>query len=93
MNTHGIRSQPLTYKDYANLVDGDKVQASTIRKITKTNHSRVRFEILPLPESPRDVFKDSRAILLSQAGALKDDDTLDELLEHIYRERGRSETE
>lgn len=37
--------------------------------------------------------QDSRAILLSQAGALKEDDTLDELLANIYKERGRSETE
>lgn len=37
--------------------------------------------------------QDSRAILLSQAGVFKDDDTLDEILEKIYQERGRSETE
>jgi hypothetical protein len=35
-------------------------------------------------------FKDSRAILLSQAGALKDNDMFDELLANIYKERGRS---
>jgi hypothetical protein len=34
-------------------------------------------------------FKDSREILLSQAGALKDDDMIDELLANIYKERGR----
>ena len=37
--------------------------------------------------------QDSRAILISQAGALADDDGFDELLENIYRERGRKETE
>lgn len=37
--------------------------------------------------------QDSRAILLNQAGALADDDSLDELLGNIYRERGRSESE
>lgn len=36
--------------------------------------------------------QDSRAILLGQAGALADDDSLDELLEKIYQERGRSES-
>lgn len=36
--------------------------------------------------------QDSRAILLSQAGTLKDDDTLDELLTSIYKERGRSKS-
>jgi excisionase family DNA binding protein len=33
--------------------------------------------------------QDSRAILLSQAGALKDDEMFDELLANIYKERGR----
>lgn len=35
--------------------------------------------------------QDSRAILLSQAGALAEDDSIDYLLEKIYEERGRSE--
>lgn len=35
--------------------------------------------------------QDSRAILLQQAGALKDDPYLDELLATIYRDRGRPE--
>jgi hypothetical protein len=34
-------------------------------------------------------FKDSREILLSQAGVLNDDDMIDELLANIYKERGR----
>ncbi len=37
--------------------------------------------------------QDSRAILLSQSGALADDTGLDDLLEKIYQERGHSETE
>jgi len=36
---------------------------------------------------------DSREILLYQAGALADDDTLGELRKKIYAERGRPETE
>ncbi len=36
---------------------------------------------------------DTRTILLSQAGALSDDETLDELLMMIYSERKRSESE
>ena len=36
---------------------------------------------------------DSRAILLNQSGVLANDENSDELLEMIYRERGRSETE
>ncbi len=35
--------------------------------------------------------QDSRAILLSQAGALSDDERIDQFLEKIYEERGRSE--
>jgi excisionase family DNA binding protein len=35
--------------------------------------------------------QDNRTILLRQAGALKDDPYLDEMLEMIYRERGRPE--
>jgi excisionase family DNA binding protein len=35
--------------------------------------------------------QDSRAILLSQAGALEYDESIDKLLENIYKERGRSE--
>lgn len=35
--------------------------------------------------------QDSRAILSEQAGALKDDPYLDELLAMIYRDRGRPE--
>jgi len=35
--------------------------------------------------------QDSRAILLNQSGALADDEQTDELLENIYRERGRAE--
>ena len=37
--------------------------------------------------------QDSRAILSNQAGVLADDNQTDELLEMIYKERGRSETE
>lgn len=33
--------------------------------------------------------RDNRTVLLRQAGALKDDPYLDEMLEMIYRERGR----
>lgn len=36
--------------------------------------------------------QDSRTILLQQAGALTNDETLAELRSAIYRERGRSET-
>ena len=35
--------------------------------------------------------KDSRSILLAQAGALADDDSLAQLREDIYQARGRSE--
>ena len=35
--------------------------------------------------------KNSRSILLSQAGAFADDDSLAELRETIYQKRGRSE--
>ena len=35
--------------------------------------------------------QDSRAILLSQAGALADDDKFDDFLVNIYRERERTE--
>lgn len=37
--------------------------------------------------------QDSRAILLSQAGVLVDDENSDELLKLIYQARGRSEKE
>lgn len=37
--------------------------------------------------------QDSRTILLQQAGALKDDPYLDDLLAAIYRDRGRPEVE
>ena len=37
--------------------------------------------------------QDSRLILLQQAGALADDETLSALLNDIYKQRGRSETE
>ncbi len=37
--------------------------------------------------------QDSRAILLNQSGVLADDETTDDLLEMIYKERGRAETE
>lgn len=35
----------------------------------------------------------SRTILLQQAGALADDETMSELLANIYAERGRAESE
>ena len=35
--------------------------------------------------------KNSRSVLLSQAGALADDDTLPQLRDDIYQARGRSE--
>ncbi len=35
--------------------------------------------------------RDGRAVFLNQAGALREDESLDELLEAIYRERGRPE--
>jgi excisionase family DNA binding protein len=37
--------------------------------------------------------QDSRAIMLSQAGTLKDDDRFDELLANIYQQREHLETE
>ena len=37
--------------------------------------------------------QDNPTILLRQAGALKDDPYLDEMLEMIYRERGRPEVD
>lgn len=37
--------------------------------------------------------QDSRLILLQQAGALADDETLSDLLDDIYQQRGRSEVE
>lgn len=37
--------------------------------------------------------QDSRTILLQQAGALADDETMDELRANIYAERGRPEVE
>lgn len=37
--------------------------------------------------------QDSRTILLQQAGALADDETMDELRASIYAERGRPEVE
>lgn len=37
--------------------------------------------------------QDSRAILLQQAGALADDDTLPDLRARVYTKRGRPETE
>lgn len=37
--------------------------------------------------------QDSRTVLLQQAGALADDDTLPALRKAIYAKRGRSETE
>ncbi len=37
--------------------------------------------------------QDSRAILLGQADSISDDDLTDELLDSIYRDRGRSEAE
>ena len=36
--------------------------------------------------------QDSRSILLNQAGALAEDESLEELLDKIYQERGRTET-
>lgn len=36
---------------------------------------------------------DGRTVLLQQAGALADDDQLEELLANIYAQRGRSEAE
>ena len=90
MDTYGIKSRQLSYKDFVQLADVEKVQGNIIRKLTKNNHSR---ETWYFPEITRSGFRDARVILLNQAGALKDDDTLDELLAHIYRERGRSETE
>ncbi|MCP4658706.1 MAG: helix-turn-helix domain-containing protein [bacterium] len=37
--------------------------------------------------------RDDRAVLLRQEGALRDDDSLDELLEAIYKARGRPEVD
>ncbi len=37
--------------------------------------------------------RDSKAIFLEQAGAFKDDESMDELVAEIYRARGRPEVE
>ncbi len=47
-------------------------------------------EVAQSPRLPRGEV-DGRAIFLSQAGALSDDETLAELRDSIYAERGRPE--
>ena len=93
MSNIRIKSNQLNYKVVEHLSKNEKVQGSIIGKLTENIHSSLRFATWCFPKTAKDEFKDSREILLSQAGALKDDDTLDELLAHIYKERGRSETE
>ena len=93
MNSFGIKKEQLSYKLVKNLFDGEELRGSSIANLAKYNRLRLPFATWGFPANLSNRFKDSRAILLSQAGVLKDDDTLDELLAHIYRERGRSETE
>jgi hypothetical protein len=50
-----------------------------------------RFLLSALEDWLRHV--DPRTVLLRQAGALREDDSLEELLAEIYRARGRPETE
>ncbi len=50
-----------------------------------------RFLLSALEDWLRNV--DQRTVLLKQAGALADDDSMDDLLAHVYRDRGRPEVD
>ena len=90
---NNIQRNKLGYKEIAKLSSEQTSQDGIVRKLTRSNYLSRNFKDWCFPEILKNEFKDSRAILLSQVGVLKDDDTLDELLAHIYEERGRSETE
>ena len=76
----------LVDKNVISNADADKIIAESL------NNQQEGIEAFEVEKS-NEKFKDSREILLEQAGAFKDDETLDELLEFIYKERGRSMTE
>lgn len=90
MNKVRITQKPLSYSQLNILVEKDEPQGKIVRRLARYNRFNLRLTSFNFPLNETDGFKDSREILLSQFGALKDDDTLDELLEFIYKERGRS---
>jgi hypothetical protein len=93
MNKLRVSQKPLSYSQLNILVEQDEPQGMIVRRLARHNRFNPRPISFNFPVIETDSFKDSRAILLSQFGALKDDDTLDELLENIYKARGRSMTE
>lgn len=80
--------ETLVEKKVISNADADKIMAESL-----INHAEQIEKLEEKFNEGKDDFKDSREILLSQAGAFKDDETLDELLDFIYKERGRSMTE
>ncbi len=93
MNKLRVIQKTLSYSQLNILVEQDEPQGKIVSSFTKRNSFNPRLTSFNFPVIETDSFKDSREILLSQAGVMKDDDTLDELLAYIYRERGRPETE
>ena len=93
MNINTIKSSQISYTFYEQISKNNEANEIVIKLLTKNNHSSLKFATWSFPVIAQDSFKDARAILLSQSGAFKDDDMLDELLANIYKARGRSETE
>lgn len=90
MNKLRVAQKPLSYFQLNILAEQDEPQGKIVSRFAKRNRFNPRMTLFNFPVIETDRFKDSREILLSQFGALKDDDTLDELLEFIYKERERS---
>ena len=88
-------SEVFTLEEAANYL---KLPSETIVRIAQQGHipgRRIEDTWRFLKSAIDDWLRaqDSRTILLQQAGALKDDPYLDELLAMIYRDRGRPEVD
>jgi len=93
--THILTDNVLTLKEAANYlkIPEEKIERQVIQGniLGRRIEDEWRFLKTAIGEWLKNY--DSRTILISQSGALSDDETLDELRMMIYSERGRSETE
>lgn len=92
---HSFQTEVLTIEEVANYL---RLPAETVERQAaegKLPGRKIEDDWRFLKAAVDDWLRshDARTILLQQAGALADDDSIAEMLDIIYQVRGRSETE
>ena len=92
MNRNGTKSEVLTPVEAARFLRVKKTKLLKLAQLGEVPARKIDDEWRFLRSALEDWLRgtpSSRQILLSQAGAFKDDETLMPMLEEIYKARGR----